>query len=80
MFEKKITKKYSNEEITVIWQPHLCIHSTNCWNSLLPVFDPRRKPWIDMTAATTEEIMMTVKNCPSQALSFKENIPDTEND
>ena len=66
----KIIKEYKNEEITVVWKPGQCAHSTNCWKSLLGVFDPRRKPWIDMQAADTDEIIKTVGNCPSHALSY----------
>ena len=29
MMDKDITKKYSNEEITVVWKPKVCIHSEN---------------------------------------------------
>jgi uncharacterized Fe-S cluster protein YjdI len=64
-------KEYSNGEITVIWKPNVCIHSTNCWKGLLPVFDPRRKPWIDMQAADTESIIRQVQKCPSGALTFR---------
>ena len=70
---RNITKKYSNEEITVVWKPGLCMHSMNCWKSLLPVFDPRRKPWIIMDAAASEKIIDTVNNCPSKALSYFKN-------
>jgi len=66
----KSTKKYSNGDITVVWQPERCMHSTNCWKSLQSVFNPARRPWIDMTAALTEEIIQTVDNCPSKALSY----------
>ncbi len=66
-------KRYSNDEITVVWKPDLCVHSTNCWKSLTPVFDPRRRPWIDMAAANTERIMATVDKCPSGALSYIAN-------
>ena len=66
-------KKYSNDELTVVWKPDLCRHSTNCWKTLLPVFDPRRKPWIDMDAAPATEIIHTVENCPSGALSYYTN-------
>lgn len=39
----KIVKEYSNGDVIIVWQPHLCTHSKNCWKGLLPVFDPRRK-------------------------------------
>ena len=68
---KNVVKEYSNGEVTVVWQPHLCIHSKKCWKGLLPVFDPRRKPWIDMDAASSERIVAQVNECPSRALSIK---------
>jgi uncharacterized Fe-S cluster protein YjdI len=34
------------------------------------VFNPRRRPWIDATAATTAEILAQVAKCPSGALSI----------
>jgi uncharacterized Fe-S cluster protein YjdI len=68
-----IMKKYSNDDITVVWQANRCIHSTNCWKTLLPVFNPNRRPWIDMTAALTDDIIQTVDNCPSKALSYYKN-------
>ena len=61
---------YNNDEVTVIWQPHLCIHSGICFKGLAEVFDPRRKPWIDMSRADTQKIIEQVKKCPSGALSI----------
>jgi len=69
--KKKVVKEYTNGEITVVWQPHICIHSKKCWKGLLPVFDPRRKPWVDMDAASSEKIITQVNECPSGALSIK---------
>lgn len=68
---KEIVKKYSNDDVTVIWKPDVCIHSTNCWKGSLKIFNPKRRPWIDMNGGTTEEIIKIVNNCPSGALSFK---------
>ncbi|MGB5531450.1 MAG: (4Fe-4S)-binding protein [Ignavibacteriaceae bacterium] len=66
-------KTYSNKEIKVIWKPDVCIHSTNCWKASLAVFNPKRRPWIDVSAGTTEEIIKIVDNCPSGALSYERN-------
>jgi len=66
-------KTYSNGEITVIWKPGICHHSTNCWRGLLNVFDPRKKPWINMAGDNSERIIEQVKKCPSGALTYLEN-------
>jgi len=65
-----ISKKYDNGEITVLWQPHLCIHSANCARGLPGVFNPRVKPWVNIHAAETERIVKQVANYPSGALSI----------
>ena len=65
-----IKKNYSNGDITVIWQPDLCIHSTKCFKGLPGVFDPQKRPWINMNEASTEDIRNQVEICPSGALSY----------
>lgn len=69
----KSTHTYTNGEITIVWKPTTCIHSTLCWKGLLEVFNPKKRPWIDATAASTDEIIAQVKKCPSGALSFYKN-------
>jgi uncharacterized Fe-S cluster protein YjdI len=68
--EKKIIKKYTNDEVTVVWQPHLCIHSAICFKGLPTVFDPRKRPWVTTEGSTTEAIVEQVQKCPSGALSY----------
>ena len=75
--DRKITKKYSNGEVTIVWQPHLCIHSGICAQGLPAVFRPQERPWIKVDEAKTEDLVNQVKNCPSGALSFFMN--DEEN-
>ena len=67
------TLKYTNNEVTVIWKPKECIHSTLCWKGLIEVFNPKEKPWIKMDGATTERIIEQVRKCPSGALSYHLN-------
>ncbi|MGK4566168.1 (4Fe-4S)-binding protein [Flavobacterium sp. 3HN19-14] len=62
-------KEYSNGEVTVVWQPKLCTHSTNCWRGLPEVFKPKEKPWINPENASTEAIINQVSKCPSGALT-----------
>lgn len=68
--EKRITKKYDNGEITVVWQPHKCIHSAICFRELPSVFDPQKRPWVDIEGAETSAIAAQVERCPSGALSY----------
>jgi len=66
-------KRYANDDITVVWKPDVCIHSTLCWRGLISVFNPRNRPWIDMSGADTEAIIAQVEKCPSGALSWYRN-------
>jgi uncharacterized Fe-S cluster protein YjdI len=69
--EKKVIREYSNGEITVIWQPDECIHSTVCFRKLPDVFKPRERPWVKINAASTEKIIETVEACPTDALTWR---------
>ncbi len=76
--EKKVIREYSNGEITVIWQPDECIHSTVCFRKLPDVFKPRERPWVKINAASTEKIIETVEACPTDALTWRYNDTQTE--
>ncbi|MCK4676908.1 MAG: (4Fe-4S)-binding protein [Bacteroidales bacterium] len=65
----EINKEYTNGEVTVVWQPKKCFHSTNCIQGLPEVFDAENRPWIDIHGADTARIIDQVKKCPSGALS-----------
>jgi uncharacterized Fe-S cluster protein YjdI len=70
------TKEYSNGEVTVVWEAEKCIHSAICVKNSPEVFQPKDKPWVKINAAATDEIVDTVKKCPSGALSFYMNSND----
>ena len=72
------TFNYTSEELTVIWKPNQCIHSKICWQDLKEVFDPTRKPWIQLENSTAEKIIEQVRKCPSGALSYKTTNMQTE--
>lgn len=79
--DREITKHYTNGEITVVWKPSLCIHSTVCWKKdtgLPEVFNPREKPWIKTEGSDSASITEQVKKCPSGALDFFYNDQEEE--
>ena len=71
MVEKSIIKKYSRDELTVIWQPKKCIHAAVCVKELPGVYDPNSKPWIKPENASVEELKAQIDKCPSGALSYE---------
>jgi uncharacterized Fe-S cluster protein YjdI len=71
--EKKIEKQYSNGDITVVWKPDVCIHSTICFKGLPTVFNPNNRPWVTIDGDNSEAIMKQVDKCPSGALSYFKN-------
>jgi uncharacterized Fe-S cluster protein YjdI len=69
-------KEYTNNEVTVVWEAEKCIHSAICVKNLPNVFLPNEKSWIKIDAASTEDLVSTIKKCPSGALSFYMNNED----
>ena len=66
-------RKYTNGEITVYWKPNKCIHATTCFRELIEVFNPRKRPWVNMQGAPTKRIIEVVDKCPTQAILWKYN-------
>jgi uncharacterized Fe-S cluster protein YjdI len=66
-------RTYKNNDITVYWKPSACVHASYCYRELIEVFDPGRRPWVDMDGSTTERIIEVVNLCPTEALSWKWN-------
>jgi len=66
-------RQYTNGEITVFWEPAKCIHATTCFRELLDVYNPRKRPWVNMKGASTEKIIEVTNKCPTQAIYWKYN-------
>lgn len=66
----RVTKKYTNGDVTIVWKPSRCIHSQKCFNGLPSVFDPAKRPWINAEGSDTRHIIEQVNQCPSTALSY----------
>lgn len=65
-----VTKDYERPGFTVHWDSSRCIHTAICLRALPAVFDVRRRPWIDIDAASPEAIADAVVRCPTGALRF----------
>jgi uncharacterized Fe-S cluster protein YjdI/CDGSH-type Zn-finger protein len=65
-----LTREYTRAEIRVEWYASRCIHSAACIRALPSVFDPRRRPWIDINAASADAIASAVVRCPTGALQY----------
>lgn len=79
-----LTREYTRAEIRVEWYASRCIHSGACIRALPAVFDPGRRPWIDVSAADADALADAVTKCPTGALRFErldggpqETAPDT---
>lgn len=70
------TRKYTKDNITVLWQPDKCIHSTKCWRNLPQVFNPKSRPWVSLDGAESQAIIDQVAACPSGALSIEQTVAD----
>lgn len=66
-----VERIYSNDQITVSWEPALCIHFGACFRRLPDVFKPLERPWVDVSSASPDEIAATVMLCPTGALHFE---------
>ena len=64
---------FSNRDITVTFEPCVCVNAERCAKELSNVFRNSVIPWIDLDGASTNKIIEQVKKCPSGALQFHIN-------
>jgi uncharacterized Fe-S cluster protein YjdI len=65
---------YPKPDITVTFDPNVCIHSAVCIMTLPAVFDVRRARWIDVDRADADSIAQAIDKCPSGALQYYRNV------
>lgn len=63
-------KDYVDKKITIHDNRRICSHAAECVNNLPSVFKLNSRPWINPDAAEVEEIVDTIRKCPSGALSY----------
>jgi CDGSH-type Zn-finger protein len=63
-------KSYVGKSITIHDNRKICSHAAECVNNLPSVFRLNARPWIDSDGASTEQIINTIRKCPSGALSY----------
>jgi len=63
-------KSYVGKSITIHDNRKICSHAAECVNNLPSVFRLNARPWIDTDGASTEQIINTIRKCPSGALSY----------
>ncbi|KMK77163.1 (4Fe-4S)-binding protein [Alkalihalobacillus pseudalcaliphilus] len=65
-------RRYQGEDVDVYFNKEICTHSGNCVQSLPEVFDVKRKPWIRADREQANQVIETIKKCPSGALQYVE--------
>ncbi len=62
---------YEGKEVTIHDDRGICSHAGYCTDGLPSVFRMGKKPWIDPNGASQDDIIETIKKCPSGALSYE---------
>lgn len=66
--DKRVT--YVGKKITIHDNRAICSHAGYCTDNLPSVWRTDTQPWIDPDGADVDEIIETIKKCPSGALSY----------
>jgi len=65
---------FSNDDITVTFEPCKCIHAEKCAKELSEVFRTSVIPWIHLDGTETKRIIEQINRCPSGALQYSLNV------
>ena len=66
-------KEFSNNDVTITYDPCACTQSETCAKGLPHEFRNSVIPWVDIEGASTEKIIEQIRKCPSGALKFNFN-------
>jgi len=69
-------ESYSGSKITIHDNRGVCAHAGICTDKLAAVFRMKQEPWIDPDAASVDEIIAVIEECPSGALSYSMETDD----
>ena len=61
---------YRGKRITIFDNRAICAHAGYCSDGLKSVFRFGVEPWIDPDGAAVDEVIATIRKCPSGALSY----------
>lgn len=71
MASSKRLQVYETPQITVTFDPKVCVHSGVCVRGLPAVFDVKRARWVRPELASAEAVAAQVARCPSGALQCR---------
>jgi CDGSH-type Zn-finger protein len=63
-------ESYRGQRIIIHDNRGICAHAGACTDNLKSVFRMKQEPWIDPDGAAVDEIIATIRKCPSGALSY----------
>ena len=61
---------YAGKRVTIFDSRAICAHAGFCTDELKSVFRQHDEPWIEPDAAEVDQIISTIRKCPSGALSY----------
>ena len=64
-------REYSDEAITVSFDLVRCIHAEECIRGLPKVFAKDKRPWVDPSQGSADEVAEVVERCPTGALTYQ---------
>lgn len=71
---------YRGQDIDVHDNRSICAHAGYCTDGLPSVFRYGEEPWVDPNGAPADEIVATIRKCPSGALTFSRKGATSDSD